>query len=394
MARARIGQGPAELSVRHVVVWALWLGCAPAPGSTADVAEGEGEGESVADTIPDEGWAPPAPPGGAEIPLSDVHLARAAATCEALTRCGATAVIEERVGEDCVAGLEHQIRQLYGEAVAEAVNAGRVAYDGEAAWRCAQGTLWAPCRLFETEPSCAQVFEGLIPPGGACDIDLECAGPAWCDASAGCPGVCAPSGGHGSPCTADRHCAGLASCRLGTCQRKLSLGSRCSPDGAECLGLLTCGVVVPGKPARFCRNPFEGLDAGALCRPGGCGAGLYCRFAVDGAHRCVPRRPEGDPCFHGFPNACVSGRTCDWGAEEPRPELEGRCVASPTEGEACWVDCAPGHVCLHSDTLDGAPGRCHVIRDNGQACDRDEQCWSLACAPTGVCRARVRACPG
>ncbi len=318
---------------------------------------------------------------------------RAAATCDALAACDATAVIGQRLGADCAGGLEHQIRQIYGDVADAAVAEGRVVYDAEAAWRCVQGTLLAPCRLFETEPACGEVYTGTLLLGGDCEIDLECEGGAWCDASAGCLGKCRESRAPGSGCTADRQCGGLASCRLGSCLEKLRQEDRCSSDGAECIGLLSCSPPAMGVPATFCRNPFLGQAPGETCRPGGCEAGLYCRFAVSQEHTCATREREGETCFHGFPNACVPGFTCQWDGRAPSPEAAGTCKASPVEGEACWVDCAPGHACLRISDQADPRGTCHLLRDNGEPCETGRQCWSLTCdAIKGVCRARAQAC--
>ncbi len=397
MAGALEDQGAPQLIFRASLLFAL-AGCSAdnadnpggAPDAPASDNAGEGEGEPA--TVPDGGWAPDPPAAGGAVPLEQVHSLRAAATCEALAACHATSVISQRLGDDCAAGLEHQIRQLYGDAVDAAIAEGVVVYDAQAAWRCVQGTTIAPCNLFETEPACGEVYTGTVPVGGPCVLDLECEGAAWCDASTGCPGRCVEARSAGSGCTADRQCAGVASCRLGSCQDKLRLDDRCSSDGAECIGILSCSPAAPGQPATFCRNPFAGLEPGDTCRPAACQAGLYCRFAADQQHRCDTRNAEGQTCFHGSPNACTAGFVCDWDGGAPRPEIAGECKVAPTQGEVCWIDCAPGHVCLH--LADGDPrGVCHAMRDNGEPCDRSDHCWSLTCdTAAGICRARAKAC--
>lgn len=360
-------------------------------GSGEELPGVEGEGEAGRD-IPEEGWAPDPAGDGGSIAVEDVHTLRADATCLGLTACHATSVIEQRLGADCTAALEHQIRQLYGDAVDEAIAEGRVLYDPDAAWRCVQGTLAAPCDLFETEPACGRVYAGLAALGEPCVLDLECEGAAWCDASDGCPGRCREARSPGSGCTADRQCSGLASCRLGSCQERRRIDDLCSPDGAECIGILSCSRAAPDHPATFCRNPFSGLGPGERCRPAGCQGGLYCRFSSDQDHRCDTRQGDGQTCFHGSPSACLAGLACDWDGLAPRPEVPGECKPAPTEGQMCWIDCAPGHVCVHDDPTDPR-GECHVMRDNGQPCTRPEHCWSLTCdTGGGVCRARAQAC--
>ena len=357
-----------------------------------DAPDGDDDVGGEGDDIPDEGWAPEPPAEGGAIDIADIHRRRAEATCQALAHCQATGVIEQRHGADCAGGLEHQIRQLYGNAVDEAVAEGRVSYDPEAAWRCVRGTLVAPCNLFETEPSCGAVYVGTAAIGQPCVIDLECEGAAWCDATSECPGLCRQARSIGSGCTADRQCGGLASCRLGSCQEKLRLDDPCSSDGAQCVGLLSCSRAAVDRPATFCRNPFEGHEPGQSCRPAGCQAGLYCRFASDLDHRCDTQQREGETCFHGSPNACTSGLICDFEGLAPRPEVPGECKPAPVQGELCWVDCTPGHVCAHTEPGDPR-GECQAMRDNGQECTTSEHCWSLTCDSTaGVCRARAKAC--
>lgn len=124
-------------------------------------------------------------------------------------------------------------------------------------------------------------------------------------------------------------------------------------------------------------DPSAGFCCGRASPEEDCGA-----VGVGGAGTCVAVGGEGDECSDFPPLPCGEGLRCRPGASISEP---GRCEPAPTEtagiGEVCaeaFVTTAP---CEEGfcDTS-GDPGRCAARRDDGEACDSDDQCASFHCA--------------
>jgi hypothetical protein len=124
--------------------------------------------------------------------------------------------------------------------------------------------------------ACNRVFVGLVPEGGACERDVECAGDGYCNQDTGCV--------------------------VEAARRHLNQGERCSggtdiQDEGYCYRSdgLFCG------DSRVC-EPLGGV--GAACTSSeGCADGTYCD---DLAAQCAPRRKDGESC--SYSDECESGR--------------------------------------------------------------------------------------
>ena len=141
----------------------------------------------------------------------------------------------------------------------DAVEAGRVRYDGVQASRCLD-VLSTQCNPGD---ACERVFTGTLAIGAACHTSLECGADGWCDSSNVCPGVCAARAGDGavvsqfdacstksrvfqsdggircveshaagSPCTENIQCESDLTCRGGQCAAAPTEGQPC--DDSRC----------------------------------------------------------------------------------------------------------------------------------------------------------------
>jgi hypothetical protein len=249
-----------------------------------------------------------------------------------------------------------------------AIDSGRAAFDAEAANACldalrAQLTCKvAAYGLFAAPAPCAERLTGLVPVGGACFADAECAGDAACDGenSAGScsAGTCVATGrppppaGEGDDCTEAGCAAGLFCLREvlhATCTR---IGS----EGEPCQGLGTC------RDGFACDAPY-GFEIGSCVAPAYRGAAcdpaldfVACDLITDvcdpTAERCVPRPRPGAPCSPD-PDLCVRYAYCDGGICKPKPGLGDFCSDARSA-----PDCLTGLSCVD--------GRC--VLDDTPAC--------------------------
>jgi hypothetical protein len=131
---------------------------------------------------------------------------------------------------------------LLVDSISESVNAGRIAYDADAAGSCMQQIEGASCAeysSFQEGGPCDSVIRPLVPVGGACAQNSECIN-GHCEGADGdaALGVCEAFAVNGAPCETD---------------------SDCSSD--------------------------------------------FCGYAADG-DKCAPKQPAGEPC--GYDDQCAS----------------------------------------------------------------------------------------
>jgi hypothetical protein len=192
--------------------------------------------------------------------------------------------------------------------------------------------------FFELQGPCAAIWQGHVPAGGVCGIDVETF-------------VCTT----GTACTLD-----LSFC--GTCEPVLPVGSVCrtangeGTDGA-CGPLAVCGDddVCVSRPRTNDR-----------CDPQGVPCVLPARCGDDGVCR--------EPAIVSVGDACDIGRRCPYFAACNG----GVCRGLGGLGDACVDDgdCEASFC---------AAGACVALLPADAGCDRPAQCGSARCGDDGVC---------
>ena len=295
--------------------------------------------------------------GSDSIALGDLGDEVVRAQCARTVRCGAYVSMDE-----CLASGRVNL-----DLIAHAVDAGRVAYDGEAARACLDALEGASCDTTtegaRVEPAaCAQALAGTVADGGTCFDDLECISDS-CDVPdcgmACCQGTCDPTVAEaalGQSC-ANARCADDAFCNpQRVCAALLAAGTPCDGDDECAYGLACSGeVCVPAA------------NRGEACADGDChDLGDFC----DG-QSCVARRGVGGSCRMGFAGVfdCQLPLVCN--------QQSFTCEEPPTAGQACDFFCAGGLFCNDQNV-------CEAPRADGAACTSDFDCASLYCDETGA----------
>lgn len=297
------------------------------------------------------------------------------------------------------------------EADVAAVGTG-LSYDSNAAAACLAAP-WTLCperyNDVSTPPPCGAVFGGLVPDGGACEFDLECAVGACSRPGGGCAGMCAPPSTPpppvvvhpGSFCAFGAGCgedAGLT-CDGQFCRGDAGVGDLCGPH--PFYGFYQCSAGLFCDPASGSCQPQIAQGGacltGFLNQPdefGRCAPGLACAgeaSLVDGGARpgtCQPPAHLGGPCVEILPDelehtsGCVVGGACSCGV----------CVPPPTSG-ACADGWTPCLLDVSACDYVGA-GSCLPLSSFG-SCSNGQQCTNGYCA-SGTCTDNplLDACPG
>jgi hypothetical protein len=334
-------------------------GGSPSAGSSGSSGVGAscgsaGSGDGADDKLPD--W------DGA---LDDLAGRIAVAQCEYSRRCEDTGDFYARVPGGCTAYRTHVVGNVYVAPLLLSLQAGRARYDADAMAECTARAATAECGTLDSlcavpncrdtsEPWCWSAADGIVPLGGECERSFDCEGTARCD---GCPGTCVAVTKPQGTVEEGMPCAGTA----GACRQGLLClwQGFCHPSQSPCG---TC--IVPLEENDAC--DAVGSDSGYS----GCGDGLVCRRASDGATRCLPPASEGEPCGE-FVSPCALGLYCII----PNGQATGTCSIKTfvSLGEPCGV---PGIACTD-------PGRCaHVgIAANGES---DYRCVEPS-ASRGAC---------
>lgn len=280
-------------------------------------------------------------------------------------------------------------------ALTDAVDAGRVRYDGKAAAQCRQRAR-TTCDTSRRAWDCDGVFTGTKAVGEACALNAECRSGLWCDASVGtCPGVCAPVRGDGEAATASVQCAS------GWVGELADGGTACAPPpgpGDACIGQLC-------RPGLSC---VDGLCVTPVAAGGACDGGPCVFGAVCVAGACTAWAKRGEACAAQFfpvdagSPPCQLGLACRSGVcgdalragescrEEPnRCEGGARCSLSTFRCERLG---GPGAACTslsECDRLACIDGACSRGEPEGAACDGAHACVPGFVCTNGVCAARV-----
>jgi hypothetical protein len=330
--------------------------------------------------------------GASRPTLEELPERLVAALCPELESCLGEDAGERFFGPDgCEERVRAQVEDGDFDATIEAVEAGRVQYDGSKVDACIGSIRGTGCgfqttRVLESE-SCRLVLEGSVEPGGDCAIDEDCAGVAFCKRNgAQCPGTCTELLESGEACTRDDECANGLACpsAVDRCVAPGRLGEDCGrvTDAACAAGLLCLGASAGN--AGECSDPEELFVAqlGEDCAPAEgvlCVDDLACAIVLPleamPRFRCMERHDLGSGCTFGAPSQCPDDAYCS-GVDLASGDVEGTCAKLPEEDDACNAQggppCAAGLSC-DSDQI------CRPLGRLGDRCASDDACASGHC---------------
>lgn len=303
-----------------------------------------------------------------------------AALCEWATRCD---VFETR--QQCRDSLVWDTIGRF-EYLADAVAAGRVTFDADAAEACLDAVRGLGCASEDLSPvlfnagfaaaptSCRDVYVGEVRNYDPCYSSEECAGgDPVCGLPPGCAEMCCVGAcrdraaglpGRGEACTgtceADDYCAFDPNTGAPTvCTARRKAGSDCVDDFNSCAEGLDCVWDDNGGGASCTAR----LGAGELCDFGRCADGLDC-YRLNDERRCRTLPDEGEACdaSGNYPACGRVDNTCQ----------NDRCVKMPGPGEACPnYECVPWAECQNN----GNGSTCRARPGIGEACGASAQ-WA------------------
>lgn len=324
----------------------------------------------------------------ASTPIESLGASYAGVSCQLIHDCYGDALLSALTGSTDTTSCENRAEQAYTNGALPrfqaAIAMGTMTYDGTHAQACIDALRALGCNAVtsRTPAACDALFVGTVAAGGACAINEECAGDAYCNTSAGCPGTCQARGGSATTCSGDEACQSGLRCAHGSCQAPAGDGASCQgAEGVDCAGGLIC-VGGSSTTAGTCGAPstvFAGAS-GATCNlqmSQFCQAGLSC--VVEGAQMQTCQMDglaDGTTCHISVPDQCANGSYCS-GTSLGTGDLEGTCAPLPTSGACATVilgaRCAEGYVCDETTT------ECVELHDNGESCTGNAACASGVC---------------
>jgi hypothetical protein len=306
----------------------------------------------------------------------------------ALEDCLGPQLLADRLaGRDCGVLYEKTLAEGPMQYLADAVSAGRVAYDASLVKGCLDAIAALGCEAETTRwpAACQLAVAGTVAEGGDCALDEDCAGKAFCEKGpAQCPGSCSALLAAGATCSDDRECddglvcfeskcaaLGVAGDACGTGLPACKAGFDCRPDGGanKCKAI---GAVRIKQLNEACDINGDLCVAGLVCASTGVGTAGVCEEQAD----------SGGACKRSVPNQCPVFQYCGTDV----PGVVDVCLERPRNGEPCLnrrQACADGHVCV----TEGASDVCRPINDAGEACTTDPQCYSGLCGSSDRCEA-------
>jgi hypothetical protein len=288
------------------------------------------------------------------------------------TECGIEVQCDQAPDEaTCKASIQTMDKQ--SETVIADVKAGIIKYDGDKAKACFDAASASGCTFTgfhgKDDDPCATYLTGTVAAGGACFLDLECAGNAVCNATMSgcdvtttcCPGTCSTSSSTakmpiGGACSGTSDCVSTAYCK-----------------GATQTAMGTCSAVVATAGAACdsfdaCANPMicnETSSTGGTCyTPGAHGGTCDPAFFVPD-FACSDDRDYCDPATMKCISRVAVGATCSdtilcQGLSEC---VNTKCVANGTAGATCDSTNGPG--CIQG--LDCTNSKC-TLPATGTSC--------------------------
>jgi len=370
-----------------LLAFACALGLASACGDSNDDPFQGGDAGQAGETGQGDAGDGNTPGGGGtgSVALDALPAELARVFCDVISTCFGT-FTEIIPQPECEPNLENQFRNGDFFVLEDAVEAGRVTYDGARVPACLRSFEALGCDVLSQRNAdvCEEAVTGTVPLGEACSIDAECEGAAFCAVADACPGVCAAPRGVGETCASDGECESGLNCDAELCAARATAGEACGgPDAPECqIGLFCTGATdtAPGTCAQTStltsRQAGEDCDAMALelCEPG-----LSCVFAglmlLTPSYVCRAKSASGDACRRGFPEPCPDGEYCEDAL--PLDDSDGLCVPLPGVGDTCLaadnrpLRCEVGLVCANEV--------CATRKGNGGSCSEAVECYSERC---------------
>lgn len=335
--------------------------------------------------------------GGGGVSIDQLAGKVADVYCELFKTCfGAFFDLQFR-GTDCKTELGRRFEDGFVAALKKAIDEKRVIYHADKIQACLDAFKAGGCAIFgnRAPDACEAAIEGTVKTGGACTINDECEGRAFCKVDAMCPGACSALLAAGSACKGDDSCQdGLSCMRDGTggkCKKPAGAGEACGDAPLlECnAGLLCVGEDKKAMKAGTCKASADvfSVDSGGACDPGAgllCKSGLSCRLESASmgmpVWKCASGVSSGAACNLAFPDQCPVGEYCN-GPNPGMGKFDGICAKLPTDGQACAGSfgssgCAVGLTCDSS----GASGICRKIERLGGTCTAASSCYSDRCS--------------
>lgn len=317
------------------------------------------------------------------LPIEELPAGYAEALCGVIQNCYGDVLQIFRAGEDCVANATVQAEEDLA-TLPNAVDAGRVKYNGVQAQKCLDEVAAAGCEfLSEREPeSCKLALQGTVEAGGECELDAECEGDQYCDVADACPGTCKALEQAGGLCRGSSDCVSGLKCNdaTGRCVAPPGEGEACKggepdcSDGYFCLG---DAANMPGECVSL-EQAFGGKvgdDCGT--QTGLCATDLVCEITAIDPPRgtCGEKVGAGDTCPVAFPDACPADEYC---AEINLLTLEGTCTSKPKAGEPCGMNLGgAAEICAPYTRCDS--GTCRELAHLGESCTANSTCYSDHC---------------
>lgn len=320
--------------------------------------------------------------GGGGTAFDELPQPLAETLCALIQDCLPGPVLETVYGpQGCEASVQADVEDSDFALIGDAIEAGRVEYDGTKAEACLQELAEVGCgfdseRVF-LKGTCAELMVGTVDAGGDCSVDAECAGEAFCAIDNSCPGTCTSLRSEGQACDDGDHCQDGLSCD-GTCKAVAARGERCGPLTA-CRLDDTCIPNATGIVGSC--TSVDSVYAGAVgdsCDPDVadlCDPELSCALTIDGQQvgfECTERVGSGDDCTAAVPDMCPDGEYCA-DIDPQNGDLDGTCKALADTGDDCESedDCRAGLACDE--------GKCAMPGRVGDDCRGDEGCVSGQC---------------
>lgn len=276
--------------------------------------------------------------GDDEISFADLPDEFVNAQCDQAVKC-------ETQPDDATCQASTDLDPGEIQTIQNAIDDGTVIFHSDAAGACVDFIAGQSCEFpglhSDTDNPCNDMFEGTVAAGGACDIDIECAGATSicnptdpnCDPdTACCPGTCMDGGAElpdvaiGGTCSdTTGPCVNTAYCKTGgaasgVCTALItSAGASCDELDA-CSGTMICNIL---DAAPTCEQPAA---SGASCDLMALFPCIDSRDFCDPAGTCSPLLAPGSACPNG--DECIGFATC----------VNGTCVEDPGAGDTCVVD--------------------------------------------------------
>lgn len=255
--------------------------------------------------------------------------------CDFYLRCGRMHAADKA---ECLTNFDESCNSKFEGAYVDLEEKGFLKLNAGGIAACETHLADVACeqQVFELSGPCSGLWEGLVPVGGSCGLDVEffvCEGQSECVLGLDFCGTCRSLVNLGDTCVpGENTCGALGFCEAGVCRARKKNGEACV-EGDRCVAGSSCD-------AGFCTGPaFVAL--GDDC---------------DRDHRCP------------YMSECIAGT----------------CEAAVLQGQACsaTLPCGTGFC---SEGVCGSPNA------DGSVCSSPSQCESGLCSE-GTCTARPSAC--